>query len=42
MTTFTASPFLLSPLELIVVTVEAKNTLGYSVPSDENTFGAIV
>ena len=42
MTTFTADPFLLSPLDLIVVTIEAKNTLGYSPPSDENTSGANV
>ena len=37
-----ASPFSLSAYDLVVVTVEAKNVLGYSIPSDENTSGAIV
>lgn len=42
MSVFTASPFSFSIGALIVAKVEAYNSLGYSVPSVENTSGATV
>lgn len=36
------SPFLLVEGDLIVIVVEALNEVGYSIPSLENTSGALV
>ena len=42
MSVFTSSPFNLIPHDLISGIVEAKNSIGYSLPSLENTSGALV
>ena len=36
MSVFLSSPFNLTPMTLIVGIVEAKNSVGYSIPSNEN------